>query len=414
MERQPDGTYAPVRVTGDTGVESATGTTTASKAGSRTKAEKGPDGATYMVTYTVDAAGNETWDGKTPVKLDLGTDPTAGLDLQTAQFKLQQAQQQLAAENDPLKKAQLQLAVDQARFTLQQAQARAPLDLQTAQLNYDRARTEYEQATDETSRETRRVALEQARVGLQAAQQGVARGNAPQIVPTDATSPVITTRDPNTGAISTQPNPGYQGPTFADATAAYNAQVPRLKQVAQVELDRLTELQRAGAISESDASKQFQNWYAGNVEAPLAGYRAAAEEAQRKEQRETEALQRAENARVEAANRARETVGYQAGEQARQQWMQVAPEVRTPEFLKGYGNIVSNMAARANAPSAEAAAALPRSNGISAETFNPERWAGAIPNLDEVAKAATQRALSSISPSVAAQIGPHAATPAGA
>ena len=145
------------------------------------------------------------------------------------------------------------------------------------------------------------MALEQARVGLDTAKQGLARGNAPQIVPTDTTSPVIMTRDPNTGAIKTEPNPAYQGPTFTDATATYNAQVPRLQQAARTERDRLLELQRQGAISEADAERQFTQWFAGNVETPLAGYRTAAEEAQRKEQRETEALQRAENARVGAA-----------------------------------------------------------------------------------------------------------------
>lgn len=368
------------------------------------KQEKGPDGGTYLVTYNVDAQGNEAWDGQRPSRLDLGTDPLAGINQQTAQANLQRLQQQLAAESDPLKKRQLQVAVEQAELALSQARATAPLDLQTAQLAYDRARTEYEQATDETSRESRRVALEQARVGLDAARQGLTRGNAPQIVPTDTTSPVIMTRDPNTGALKTEPNPAYQGPTFTDATAAYNAQVPRLQQAARTERDRLLELQRQGAISEADAEKQFTQWFAGNVETPLAGYRAAAEEAQRKEQRETEALQRAENARAEAANRARETLGYQAGENARQTWMGLAGEVRTPQFLQQAGQSVANMSARANAPSAEAAAALPRGSTFSPDTFNPANFAGAVPNLDEVARNATQRALASISPAVAAQI----------
>ena len=249
------------------------------------------------------------------------------------------------------------------------------------------------------------MALEQAKVGLDVARQGLARGNAPQVVPADTTSPVIMTRDPNTGAIKTEPNPEYQGPTFTDATAAYNAQVPRLQQAARTERDRLLELQRSGAISEADAEKQFTQWFAGNVETPLAGYRAAAEEAQRKEQRENEALQRAENARVEGLNRARETAGFNAGEQARQQWTGLAGEVRTPQFLQQAGQAVANMSARANAPSTEAAAALPRGGStFTADTFNPANFAGAIPNLDEVARSATQRALASISPSVAAQI----------
>ena len=391
------------------------------------KREEGPPDQygntdTYLVTFKVDEQGNEVWDQSVAPKLltKRTGSPTAGqqVDLQTAQANLARLNQQLAAESDPLKKEQLRLAVDQARFTLQQAQAKAPLDLKTGELAYENAllahreaQLEYEQATDETSREQRRVALEQAKVGLDVARQGLARGNAPQIVPTDTTSPVIVTRDPNTGAIKTEPNPAYQGPTFADATAAYNAQVPRLQQAARTERDRLLELQRQGAISEADAERQFTQWFAGNVETPLAGYRSAAEEAQRKEQRENEALQRAENARVEGLNRQREQIGLEAGQKAMLQLAEIAPNIRTPEFLQQYGQTVQRMSERAGAGSAEAAANIGRGSTFTAAAFDPARARAAVPDFNAFAQQATQRALAQISPAVAARIGANAPPP---
>ena len=384
------------------------------------KREEGPPDQygntdTYLVTFKVDEQGNEVWDQSVAPKLltKRTGSPTAGqqLDLQTAQANLTRLQQQVAAENDPLKKAQLQLAVDQARFTLSQAQARGPLDLQTAQLQYDTARLAYEQATDPVAKETRAVALEQARVALDAAKQGVARGNAPQVIPSDTTSPVIMTRDPNTGAIKTEPNPAYQGPTFTDATAAYNAQVPRLQQAARTERDRLLELQRQGAISEADAERQFTQWFAGNVETPLAGYRAAAEEAQRKEQRETEALQRAEDARVQGLNRQREQIGLEAGQKAMLQLAEIAPQIRSPGFLNQFGATVERMSQRAGAANAEAAASLPSGSTFTRESFDPATIRPHVPDFNQFAQQATARALAQISPAVAAKIGANAPPP---
>lgn len=379
------------------------------KGETRTKVERAPspDNRLFRITEVSDGYGGWSYQSAEPIEgsQPQGSAEDRALALQRAQVDLERAQQQLADERDPARRQQLQIQVQQAQFALDQARAKGPLDLQTAQLAYDRARTEYEQATDETSRETRRVALEQAQVALEAARQGLARGNAPQVIQTDSSSPYIVTRDPNTGAIKTEPNPTYQGPTFADATAAYNAQVPRLQQAARTERDRLLELQRQGAISEADAEKQFTQWFAGNVETPLAGYRAAAEEAQRKEQRENEALQRAENARVEALNRQREQIGLEAGQRAMVQLAEIAPQIRTPQFLSQFGATVERMGQRAGAQSAEAAAALPSGSTFTKDTFSAEQARPHVPDFNQFAQQATQRALAQISPAVAARIG---------
>jgi hypothetical protein len=81
--------------------------------------------------------------------------------------------------------------------------------------------------------------------------------------------------------------------------------------------------------------------------------------------------------------------------------MQIAPDVRTQGFLTQYGNMVGNMAARANAPTAEAANRLAPAPTITGDTFSIDKFAGAIPNLDEAARAATARALAGISPTAA-------------
>jgi hypothetical protein len=297
--------------------------------------------------------------------------------------------------------------------------AQRQTELATAQLKLKLAEREFAEATSPEAKERARLELDTARLKLTQAQRELDKPEKPSETTVDGYLVRVTPSGELTRIDTLTPQQraqqdevtrlelekARQGPTFTDATAAYNAQVPRLQQAARQERDRLLELQRSGAISEADAERQFTTWFGQNVEAPLAGYRTAAEEAQRKERLEQEALQRAENVRAENANRARETAGYTAGENARTTWMGLAPQVRTPQFLQQAGQSVANMSARANAPTTAAAAALPRGGStFTADTFNPANFAGAIPNLDEVARAATQRALSTISPAVAAQI----------
>jgi hypothetical protein len=388
MERQPDGSYAPVRVSGADGVTPASGTTTGSKAGKTTKSEKGPDGKTYLVTYNVDAAGNESWNGEKPVPLDLGTDPNAAVTLQTAQVNLQRAQQQLAQENDPLKRAQLQAQVEQAQFTLEQARAKAPLDLQQQQLNIQQA----EQNLNRPSVQT---------VGGRAV--GINPNTGQAVFNTDLMSPEDRARTEETAQL--QLETARRGQLPANALAAYSQETTRLQETARQELARLQELQKSGAISAAEASQQFNNFFQTRVETPLAGLRAAAEEAQRAEREQNAQRQREEDRWVFQQNQAREQAGIAAGNTARQQAIAIAPQVRTPQFLQQYGQAVANMSQRAGAPNAEAALAMPAGQRITADTFNPANFKGAIPDIETYAQQASQRALSSISPAVAARVG---------
>jgi hypothetical protein len=301
---------------------------------------------------------------------------------------------------------------------LGQQDPRSQVDLQTAQTNLQVAQQKLAEATSPEARELAQLDVEKARAAVEQARQAVATGRAPTVIQ-PGTSRVITTRDPLTGELRTQPNPAYtpemaeaeqlqleglrRGTLPQDAYAAYTQERTRLQAAGRAEIDRLQELQQKGAISDQQAQAQWQQWI-GPRQAQLEGLHAAADEAQRKERLEQEAQQRAENARVEALNRQREQLGFEAGQGARQQWMSLAPQVRTPQFLQQLGQSVANMSARAGAPSAEAALALPAGQRMTADTFNPERWKGAIPDLNQVAREATQRALSSISPAVAASI----------
>jgi hypothetical protein len=218
---------------------------------------------------------------------------------------------------------------------------------------------------------------------------------------TDLLSPEERTRQEEREGLEAEERRRGQLP--ANAYAALTQETARVQAAARQERDRLLELQRQGALSAQQAQQQWQQWL-GPRQAQLEGLKAAAEEAQRAEQVQTEALQRAEHARVEVLNRQREQLGLEAGEGARRTWMGLAPQVRTPQFLQQLGQSVANMAARAGAPSAEAAAALPRGSTFTADTFNPANFRGAIPNLDEVARQATARALAAISPLAAATI----------
>jgi hypothetical protein len=429
-ERQPDGTWkpvetaAPVAIAGGEGVDprlvgKPRGTTV------RQEVETGLDGNKYTVEYfyspqgTKQGLASDKEHPPVPLGGAFGTDPTAGITLATAQVNLDRARQQLAEATSPEARRLAQLKVDQAQFDLEQSRAKAPLEQATAQLAYDRARTAYENETDPVAKETRRVALEQARVALQQAQQTLARGQAPQVIQ-PGTGRVIVRQDPLTGELTTQPNPAYtpeaaeretlelealrRGTLPQNAYAAYTQERSRLQQAGQGEIDRLRELQRQGALSEAQARQQWEAWL-GPRQAQLEGLRASAEEAQRAERTGTEELQRAEEARAEALNRQREQLGLAAGQEARQTWMGLAPQIRTPQFLAQMGQSVADMAARANAPSAEAAAALPRGSTFSPDTFRVENFRGAIPDLDAVSKAATERALAAISPAVARKIG---------
>jgi hypothetical protein len=367
------------------------------------KQEKHPNGGTYLVTYDVDAQGNETWNGQKPVELFPPSEQT-GLQLETAQFNLKKAQQDFAEATSPEAKREAQLKLDLAEFNLQEARKKSGREDRPQILSGVPESQEWilsrDPATGAVTRE--RNPAYRAPIG-QIIQPGTGR--------------TITTRDPTTGAITTEPNPAWtpemeeaqqlelanlrRGQLPQNPLAAYTQEAQRLQGEAQRELDRLKDLQRTGALTAQDADQQFKTYLAQRVTPQLAGLRTQAEEAQRVERSQVEERNRQEQVRADTANRAREQVGYQAGETARSQIMQIAPEVRTPQFLQQYGSMVANMAGRANAPTAEAANALPAAPTITADTFNPANFAGAIPNLDEAARQATARALAGISPTAA-------------
>jgi len=329
---------------------------------------------------------------------------TAGVSLQTAQLQLQKAQQDLAQATSPEAKREAQLKLDLAEFNLQEARRQSAREDRPEILSGVPEGQEWILSRDPVSGAITRERNPAYRAPVaQIIQPGTGR--------------TITTRDPTTGEIRTEPNPAWtpemeeaqqlelanlrRGQLPQNPLAAYTQEAQRLQGEAQKELDRLKDLQRTGAITAQDADQQFKTYLAQRVTPQLAGLKTQAEEAQRLERTQVEERNRLEQVRADTANRAREQVGFQAGETARSQIMQIAPEIRTPQFLQQYGSMVANMAGRANARTAEAANALPAAPTITADTFNPANFAGAIPDLDEAARQATARALAGISPTAA-------------
>jgi len=132
-------------------------------------------------------------------------------------------------------------------------------------------------------------------------------------------------------------------PKFGAAVAQYQAEVQRRQGLARTELARLQDLQKSGQISPEEAEAQFDRWMKTNVEGPLAGYRAAAEEERRKQEQDNLTRQTAENARVEAANALRGRAGYEAGETAKAQALEVGLQTRSPEYIGQLGNFAQSL-----------------------------------------------------------------------
>jgi hypothetical protein len=381
----------------------ATAATTEKKPHQIQKQEKHPNGGTYLVTYDVDAQGNEKWNGQKPQEL-FPPSEQAGLTLETAQFNLKKAQADFAEAQSPEAKREARLKLDLAEFNLQEARKKSGREDRPAILSGVPEGQEWILSRDPTTGAVTRERNPAYRAPIsQIIQPGTGR--------------TITTRDPTTGEIKTEANPAWtpemeeaqqlelgnlrRGQLPQNPLAAYTQEAQRLQGEAQKELDRLRDLQRTGALSATDADAQFKQYLAQRVTPQLAGLKTQAEEAQRLERTQVEERNRLEGIRADTANRERERLGYQAGETARSQVMQIAPDVRTQGFLTQYGNMVGNMAARANAPTAEAANRLAPAPTIQGDTFSIDKFAGAIPNLDEAAKQATARALAGISPTAA-------------
>jgi hypothetical protein len=398
-ERDPrTGVWRPVTVEGEGGVPRAAVAGTATGPHTIQKTEKGPPDEngyqpTYLVTYDVDAQGNETWNGETPKRLDLGpsvASPRSQVDLQTAQVNLQAAQQKLAEATSPGAQEKARIDLEVARTNLAQAQRKAAAELLPETISAPSTQRVIVQR-DPTTGE------------LTAVPNPAYQAPGPEPVSAPGSQPLLAFRDPRTGAITTQPNPNYRAALPQNAYAAYAQERSRVQAEGRRRIDELQRQQEQGLLSAADAGRQFDQWLAGET-AGLTGLETAAREAQRQEQIALEQQQRLEQQRVEGLERTRQQLGYEAGEAARRDLAAVLPQGRTPQFLREYGGLVSNMAARANAPSAEAAAALPRAPTITPDVFNPANFKAALPDLDAYARQATARALSAISPIAAATI----------
>src|SRR5215471_6648337 len=181
-------------------------------------------------------------------------------------------------------------------------------------------------------------------------------------------------------------------PKFASAQAQYAQEAGRRQGMAQQELDRLVKLQQEGQISPDQAEAQFGAWMQTNVTGPLAGYKQAAEVEQQKLAQDAQTRQAAENTRVDEANRARQQLAYQAGEEARKQGIDIARQTRAPEFLQGMAQVSQAMAQ--GKPFA----------GFTQDMLDPANYAKVLPDVNQLADAAVNRLLARVSPATAQQV----------
>lgn len=395
------------------------------------KQEQGPDGNTYLVTYDLDAQGNEKWNGQRPVKLDLGAKPgttqtingqlyTISADGTTATpvsgvgpaVKLEQRNGRTYASQDngltwqpagglPGTTERIQGADGRTYSYDPSTNTATPVDgIGPAVKTQQVGGTLYISKDNGASWEPARGLPSQPQ---QINQGGVVTGVDPltgqQVYQTDVRTPE------QQEAAQLQLEQARRGTLPANAVAAYSQERARLQARGQQELDRLTALQQQGAMSAAEAQREFERFFRQSIEAPLSGVQTQAEEYLRAERERQEQAQREEDWRAAQFNRQREQAGLEAAGTARQQVMSIAPQVRTQEVLTGLGNIVSGMSARAKAPSAEAAAAVPQAAPLSPGAFSIENFRGVVPDIESYAKQASDRALAAISPAVAARVG---------
>lgn len=186
-----------------------------------------------------------------------------------------------------------------------------------------------------------------------------------------------------------------------DPLAEYQRQVQLTQQKATSYRDDLNQQVLEGRLSVEDAQSQFDRWWDGNVETALSPYRTMAEAANRKEQNEYQRAQAAEQARVDAVNRQREQVGYQASETARNQLNALAPQARSPEFLAQLAQNVSRIGQPLPGGPAQHSGGM----SFSPESLSLENVRRGMPNLTEVGQNAAARALAQISPAAAQSVG---------
>ena len=192
-----------------------------------------------------------------------------------------------------------------------------------------------------------------------------------------------------------------QARALQDPVAEYQRQVQVTQQQATQYRDQLNDKVLRGEVTVEDASKQFDRWWDGNVEAKLTPYQTMAEGAYRKEQNDYLQRQAQEQQRVDAINRQRETLGYQAGEKARDDLNALAPQARSPEFLAQLAQNVSRIGQPLPGGPSQHSGGMQ----FSPESLSLENVRRNMPNLTEVGNQAVARALSKISPAAAQQVG---------
>jgi len=171
-------------------------------------------------------------------------------------------------------------------------------------------------------------------------------------------------------------------PQFASAIAQYRAEAQRRQGLARTELARLQDLQKSGQLSPEMAEAQFDTWMQTNVEGPLAGFKAAAEQEQRKLEQENLTRQNAEEGRVETANRERGRLAYEADTAGRAISREIAQRTRAPEFIRDTGKLAASLASGRT------------DFAFSPESLDPANFKKALPNMDELADKAVQRLFS--------------------
>jgi hypothetical protein len=173
-------------------------------------------------------------------------------------------------------------------------------------------------------------------------------------------------------------------PKFANASAQYSQEAQRRQALARQELERLTKLQQEGQISPEQAEAQFDAWMKVNVEAPLAGYKRAAEEERRVQEQANLDRQTAERTRVENANRSRDELAYRAGEAGREEAITLGQATRAPEYIADLGGLANSLASGRT------------DFKFSPGSFDVANFRKAVPNVQELADAAVNRLLARV------------------
>ena len=175
-------------------------------------------------------------------------------------------------------------------------------------------------------------------------------------------------------------------PRFAGAQAQLESEAARRQALAEEELARLEDLQKAGQVTPDQAKAQFGRWFGINVEAPLAGYKRAAEAERREQEQANLTRTRAEEQRVDALNRQRETLAFEAGEEGRRTGIELGKRTRAPEYIADLGGLAQSLGQGRT------------DFQFSPASFDVANYRKAVPNLNELADAAVNRLLSRVQP----------------